>query len=278
METCVDCGLPAVRSGRCEDCATEVAETPEWAPQQAKSRRRRTLPERVGTCAHPECGQAFRCLSPLAQYCSQRCKYLAARAREEADGRLSAAGERRRAATAVRNARQLCARCQTEFGSHNRRKYCSEQCGRAAARARARGRGGCSASACDRGVLARGLCSTHYNATYFPDSHKRWPGNPDLRRASLRRKTQRRRAVERGLEAETVDRDKVGHRDRWRCFCGQKIDRRLAWPHPRSASLDHIIPISQDGPHTYANCRIAHLDCNLRRGNRGRNDQLALIG
>lgn len=88
-----------------------------------------------------------------------------------------------------------------------------------------------------------------------------------------------RRALRKREDAEPVDRDKVGDRDRWVCgICGGKVDRTLAYPDPRSASLDHIEPISQDGAHTYANSRIAHLDCNVRRSNRGGAEQLALIG
>jgi 5-methylcytosine-specific restriction endonuclease McrA len=95
----------------------------------------------------------------------------------------------------------------------------------------------------------------------------------------LRIKTQKRRAATRGVHVEHVDRDVVGDRDGWRCgICRRKVNRSLAYPHPRSPSLDHIIPISQHGPHTYANCRIAHLNCNEARSNRGGNEQLALIG
>lgn len=105
------------------------------------------------------------------------------------------------------------------------------------------------------------------------------PHDPEKRRRNLRRKTQRRRAIVQGVAAETVDRDVVGERDQWRCgICRKKVDRSLPWPHPKSASLDHIVPISEHGPHTYANCRIAHLDCNMRRSNKGGNEQLALIG
>lgn len=78
--------------------------------------------------------------------------------------------------------------------------------------------------------------------------------------------------------AETIDRGKVGDRDGWRCFCGRKINPNLPYPHPRSPSIDHVIPISEGGPHTYANVRIAHLACNVARGNRGGNEQLILFG
>lgn len=104
-------------------------------------------------------------------------------------------------------------------------------------------------------------------------------GDPAKRRANLRRKTQLRRARTMGAEAESVDRDAVGDRDGWKCgICRHRVGRKLAYPHPRSASLDHVVPLSQGGAHTYANVRISHLECNLTRGNRGGNEQLALVG
>jgi 5-methylcytosine-specific restriction endonuclease McrA len=46
-----------------------------------------------------------------------------------------------------------------------------------------------------------------------------------------------------------------------------------------SASLDHIIPISKDPDgHRRANVRLAHLRCNIKRGNRVGDEQLMLIG
>lgn len=52
-------------------------------------------------------------------------------------------------------------------------------------------------------------------------------------------------------------------RDRGRCgVCGLPV--RAA-----DASVDHILPVSKGGAHSYANTRLAHLRCNKVRGNRG---------
>jgi hypothetical protein len=51
-------------------------------------------------------------------------------------------------------------------------------------------------------------------------------------------------------------------------LCGQPIDYRLKFPHPRSWSLDHAIPI-KDNPALMLNAgnfRSAHYDCNARLG------------
>jgi len=56
-------------------------------------------------------------------------------------------------------------------------------------------------------------------------------------------------------------------RDKWICqICHSKVDQRLKYPHPKSASLDHIIPIALGGIHTRENVQLAHLDCNVKAG------------
>ena len=51
-------------------------------------------------------------------------------------------------------------------------------------------------------------------------------------------------------------------------LCGDHINYQLKFPHPRSWSLDHAIPI-KDNPALFlepGNFRSAHLDCNEQRG------------
>lgn len=80
---------------------------------------------------------------------------------------------------------------------------------------------------------------------------------------------QKRRAAKRGAAAESFKPSEVFDRDGWSCaICGSAIDPELTYPAPRSVSLDHLIPLSVGGEHTRANTRAAHLECNVRRGNR----------
>ena len=50
-------------------------------------------------------------------------------------------------------------------------------------------------------------------------------------------------------------------------LCNQPVDPELRHPHPFSATLDEIVPVSRGGSQ-YArdNVRLAHLLCNQRRG------------
>lgn len=96
---------------------------------------------------------------------------------------------------------------------------------------------------------------------------------------SKRRGDQRRRAAKLGAVTERFDAREVYERDGWRCgICSRRVKPALVWPHPMSASLDHIVPLSRHGDHTRANTRLAHLRCNIRRSNRGDAEQLALLG
>lgn len=79
----------------------------------------------------------------------------------------------------------------------------------------------------------------------------------------------RRRAVSRDITADKVERLIVFDRDRWTCqLCNMPVFRVFRWPAPWSASLDHVLPLSRGGEHTYQNTQLAHLRCNLRKSNK----------
>lgn len=100
--------------------------------------------------------------------------------------------------------------------------------------------------------------------------------------ANGRFRAHRRRVVIDGLDGaayERFDDREIFERDRWRCgLCRKRVNRRLNFPHPMSASLDHMVPIIEGGRHVRANVQLAHLACNVRKGERGGGEQLMLIG
>lgn len=50
-------------------------------------------------------------------------------------------------------------------------------------------------------------------------------------------------------------------------ICGQPVDKSIRSPHPMSATVDHIIPVSKGGhPSDLANLQLAHRVCNLQKG------------
>ncbi len=76
--------------------------------------------------------------------------------------------------------------------------------------------------------------------------------------------------------------EEILERDGWRCQipgCKRRpIRKDVSYPHSRSKSIDHIIPLSLGGDDTAVNKRAAHLGCNLARGNKAGLEQVALFG
>lgn len=52
-------------------------------------------------------------------------------------------------------------------------------------------------------------------------------------------------------------------------ICGQPVDKSLRSPHPLSATVDHIVPVSKGGhPSDLANLQLAHRWCNRAKSNK----------
>ncbi len=52
-------------------------------------------------------------------------------------------------------------------------------------------------------------------------------------------------------------------------LCGRGVNKDLPYPHPMSASVDLVVPLSRGGNFLdRENLRLAHLYCNESRGNR----------
>lgn len=75
------------------------------------------------------------------------------------------------------------------------------------------------------------------------------------------------RAMRRLVQVEVVSSEVVFDRDDWICqICHEDIPRDSSWPDALSASLDHILPLSRGGEHSYVNCQASHLGCNRSKG------------
>lgn len=101
-----------------------------------------------------------------------------------------------------------------------------------------------------------------------------------VHRASVKRvQKSRRRAVKRNAYVEDVSPRRVFERDGYRChLCRKKVRTDVVVPHPRAATVDHVIPLASGGTHEMANCRTACFLCNAVKGDRGGGEQLMLVG
>ncbi len=60
----------------------------------------------------------------------------------------------------------------------------------------------------------------------------------------------------------------IFERDGWMCqICAVQVEQLRRWPDPWSASLDHVVPVSKGGSHTFENVQLAHLRCNMQKYN-----------
>jgi 5-methylcytosine-specific restriction endonuclease McrA len=123
------------------------------------------------------------------------------------------------------------------------------------------------------GFRACCTCGVVYPEQQYAPSSRRhgvWCCN-ECRRPSKRASDARRKLAKLSTQVQQVDLRIVAERDGWRChICGGQVTRKN-W------SLDHVIPVSRGGPHTYANVALAHRSCNSSKGNRIRNAHVVKV-
>jgi 5-methylcytosine-specific restriction endonuclease McrA len=80
----------------------------------------------------------------------------------------------------------------------------------------------------------------------------------------------------RGTSNELIRRLDVLERAGWKCaLCGDAIPADATWPSHEFGTVDHIVPVSRGGEHTWDNVQAAHWICNHRKGARSLPDAIA---
>lgn len=262
-------------------CSRKCAPYGEHAPTQRRS----------FNCA--QCGSLTESTQPHAKYCSRECK-------DRRKSRKSRAG------------RADCERCGCPFLTANKYKparFCSDVCRSPQAQKPFRysrpagptppllcefcelwmpGGHGCKRFCSELcGRYARGVSPTSIDV-YFGDCPECGDSftstRPNTKFCSDRcakklRKRQRRylkRAATGGDYGVTLR--AVAKRDDWRChLCGGKTNARYDGGRDRDPTIDHLVPVSEGGGHTWENVALAHNKCNWERGATGA-AQLRLVG
>jgi 5-methylcytosine-specific restriction endonuclease McrA len=250
--TCAHCGAQFVTGHKRKFC---TALCREYAKREAKrirlGREKRWpngKPEPRKICVCIVCGVEFM---PKAHdrttCCGRKCGTLYAgfRTRAYANGcRVSVRVQRKKCPT--------CGRGHSKLGL-----YCQEQCRPSEYQPVVRA----TCRKCSREFVRKvDGYSAHYCTKECKDA---------ARRDAARPAKKKRRAIERGANGgERVDVVRVFARDGWKCMrCGKPTPKeRRGTYHPRAPELDHIVPVSLGGAHTYANTQCLCRQCNGTKG------------
>ena len=220
-------------------------------------------------CAH--CGKAIEGRLNNAMYCGSRCKQGAWRAANpERVAELNALYSPKVRKVSAYHA-LFCGQCGNAFGTRHKREYCSDQCHQRAKYV--------SIAAPTRTCTC---CSKVFDTPPFATKPTDFCSAACAKRAKKRNKRVgklKRSARLRGVFSESVDPFKVFDRDGWRCrLCGIKTPKSKRGSYNNNApELDHIIPLSKGGAHSYLNTQCACRKCNGLKSDKPLG-QLLLIG
>lgn len=93
-----------------------------------------------------------------------------------------------------------------------------------------------------------------------------WKADFENNPEKYRKRNRTRRALKQTTQVESINEKEIYLRDGWICqHCKKKVNKKLKHPDPMSPSLDHIVPLSRGGTHTYSNVQLAHLTCNISK-------------
>jgi 5-methylcytosine-specific restriction endonuclease McrA len=119
-----------------------------------------------------------------------------------------------------------------------------------------------------RSVTCSGACRKQRTKVLAVEHYRR-EMQTEVGRDRHRRAEYKRKAAKVTAYVQDVDRGVVMDAGEWLChLCGDSIPKQAEWPDPLFGTVDHVVPLSKGGEHSYANCKPAHLSCNCKKGNR----------
>lgn len=212
------------------------------------------------TC--PECGSSIerkKPTGPIPTYCSRACRSRVYYKNTGAHRRTASRVLARESRTC---AWEKCATLLNDGDDRRANKWCSiHRAERKRAETKDNVSAQCTEPDCGRPVRAKGICNMHYKRVLRAEGRiKNEPFDGDRMRRHYERRTWQK-------AGESVTVDGLRERDGDDCgLCGQVIDFSLSGRDPMGRSVDHVLPRSRGGAHTWDNCQLTHLRCNLSKG------------
>lgn len=223
-------------------------------------RRHANAPER--TCEH--CDAVFR-RNPnsknAGRFCSRKCAYDAGAnglRNPELDPNLAIAASAFSTKFTINMSR--CTVCRERLPVGSLKKVCSSECGRK--------RYVAANDNVDRAPRPCQECGVVF-APEYGDKRSIYCSLACSSKNARRRRHKKERARIRGAPVEMVDPIKVFERDGWRCrICRVSTPRSLRGScDDRAPELDHVLPLSLGGAHSYMNTQCACRRCNADKSN-----------
>lgn len=216
-----------------------------------------------------ECGESFSSSNKEAMFCSYVCSYYGTSRQEkecESCGSVFIGGNNRRYCSIdCRREERVCPVCNDSFNvlPGYSTVYCSSHCyGNDKVKYE---------SYCDNcGEMFKGKKNRANKFCSWECYYKKRTNGGFVRNYSTKVFVDSglKRARKYNAKRETINVRKVFDNDNWLCgICGELVDKEIPYPDRESASVDHIVPLSKGGNHTYDNLQIAHLQCNLKKHN-----------
>lgn len=151
------------------------------------------------------------------------------------------------------NTNVICATCGKEFHAtpSTKRIYCSRDC--------KDNRNGTKEERKERKLIYYRKYREEHREKYKQYFRVHYQENKESIKIKNNDLRQLRRAIRITGSGEYIDRLGLYQRDRGICgICGKKVENG-------EISIDHIIPITRGGTHTWGNVQLAHTNCNRRR-------------
>lgn len=248
---CVDCGVSFTKSrssirvtDRCEPCTRRVATGKRIAVLTERGvYGQPVVPAEPLTVQCQGCGHSFETFSVDQRYCTLECRLT--HQRELVNRKTAKRCRGCEADMSEIKFKHYCPRCRPE--NYEPQQY----------------EGRCS----DCAVVFVSTDRTHVRCPRCEAAETRRVAARVRAKRQMVKDIERARAA--GVPFESVKRSEVYEKHDWMCgICGETIDPTLDQDHPKSLTLDHIVPISRGGAHTYANVQPAHRVCNVAKADR----------